>query len=112
MFEATRDNPKLRKALGDLPAPDNKGGPDLARAAAILGEDLGERRIGNKKAEWMGAGQIGRAEMFDRLLDKGHTAQQIFDAAHAEPETVAAGGKPGPMRAEGREGRRREGAAD
>ena len=97
VFEATRDNPKLRKALGDLPAHDNKGGPDLARAAANLGEDLGERRIGNKKAEWMGAGQIGRGEMFDRLLDKGYTAQEIFDAAHAEPKA----GKPGMMRATG-----------
>lgn len=97
VFEATRDNPKLRKGLGDLPAHDNKGGPDLARAAANLGEDLGERRIGNKKAEWMGAGQIGRGEMFDRLLDKGYTAQEIFDAAHAEPKA----GKPGMMRATG-----------
>ena len=95
IFEATRDDPKLRKALGDLPAHDNKGGPDLARAAANLGEDLGERRIGNKKAEWMGAGQIGRGEMFDRLLDKGYTAQEIFDASQAELKV----GKPGLMRA-------------
>ena len=98
-FEATRDNPELRKALGDLKAHDNQGGPDLARAAANLGEDLGERRIGNKKAEWMGAGQIGRGEMFDRLLDKGYTPQQILDAAQAEPQSIPTLAKPGPARA-------------
>lgn len=103
IFEATRDNPKLRKALGDLKAHDNQGGPDLARAAANLGEDLGQRRIGNKML--MGEGQIGRGEMFDRLLDKGHTPQQIFDAAHAEPATIPTLAKPGPMRA-GRTGAR------
>ena len=101
-FEATRDNPELRKALGDLKAHDNQGGPDLARAAANLGEDLGERRIGNKKAEWMGAGQIGRGEMFDRLLDKGYTPQQILDAARAEPASIPTLAKPGPMRTSGR----------
>jgi hypothetical protein len=99
VFEATRDNPDLRKALGDLPAHDNKGGPDLARAAANLGEDLGERRIGNKKAEWMGAGQINRDVLFDRLLDKGYTAQEILDAAHAEPQSIPTLAKPGPMKA-------------
>jgi hypothetical protein len=97
VFEATRDNPKLRKALGDLPAHDNKGGPDLARAAANLGEDLGQQRIGNKKAEWMGAGQVGRSEMFDRLLAKGHTPQQIYDAAQAAPPDT----RPGLMRSMG-----------
>ena len=43
----------------------------------------------------MGAGQIGRGEMFDRLLDKGYTAQEIFDASQAELKV----GKPGLMRA-------------
>jgi hypothetical protein len=110
MFEATRDNPKLRKALGDLKAHDNQGGPDLARAAANLGEDLGERRIGNKKKEWMGSGQVGRAEMFDKLLDAGHTPQEILDAAEKGLEPVGAG-KPGPMRA-AEQSRTREKAGD
>jgi hypothetical protein len=87
MYEATKDDRRLMKAITDLKAHDNQGGPDLARAAANLGEDLGEKRIGNKKAEWMGAGQIGRSEMFDRLLDKGYTAQEILDAAHRSPES-------------------------
>ena len=95
MIDAIGDDRETMKAIHDLK------NPDVRQAAMNLGENMvrddGSPIMVNNR---MLSGDISRQKMFERLLNKGYTPQEIIEAAHAELEPAMAGsGKPGPMRA-------------
>lgn len=98
IVQAAGNDRETLKAIHDLK------NPDVRQALINSGEDMGQVSIGNRKA--MGESQLSRQDAFKKLLAKGYSPKQIVDLASQEMEPVISGGKPGPMRAAGRETRR------
>jgi hypothetical protein len=91
VWEHLKDDPKLAKEFHDLK------NTDLAQALINSGEDLGQRRVGNAKAQ--GEGQIKRQDAIHKLMDKGLGPREIIDLAKKQ----SAPGWAGPPKPAGKE---------
>jgi predicted ABC-type ATPase len=83
IVQAVGDNPELMKNVHDL----NR--VDLRQALINSGEDMGQRTVSNSR--FAGPGGISREAAFNRLLEKGHSPQDIVDLAKrpiAKPEAL------------------------
>lgn len=79
MYEAAKGNPETLKAIHDLTR------VELRQALINAGEDMGQQTVSNSK--FAGEGGLPREEAFKRLLQKGHTPEDIVRLAkHTEPE--------------------------
>lgn len=78
IVEATKGNPEQLKAIHDLTR------VELRQALINAGEDMGQQTVSNSK--FAGEGSISRQEAFDRLLQKGHSPDDIVRLAKHIPE--------------------------
>lgn len=77
IYEAAKGNPELLKSIHDLTR------VDLRQALINSGEDMGQTTVSNSK--FAGEGSIPREEAFNRLLQKGHTPEDIVKLAKQVP---------------------------
>lgn len=73
IYEAAKGNPATVQGIHDLTR------VDLRQALINAGEDMGQQTISNSK--FAGEGSISRESAFKRLLEKGHSADDIVRLA-------------------------------
>ena len=85
MYEATAHSPELARDVHLLYTNDATKGPTVRNAFMNLGGDVNE--VGQEGQRFKAAvkGPTERVQMFDWLLDHGHTPEEIIAAAKKTP---------------------------
>jgi hypothetical protein len=80
IVDAIGNNPETMKAIHDLTR------VELRQALINSGEDMGQKTVSNSK--FAGEGSITRQDAFNRLLQKGHSPEDIVKMAKRDEEPI------------------------